>query len=127
MRATASLPAVFRPKILGRLCLVDGGVADVLPVDLLLAAGEKNVLAVDVSEDYRMPDPYSLMDVAFHSLAVTQTRLRECVVHGEKFLLRPDLPESAGLFSFAQMPDYMEAGYRAAERAMPTLKRLFGA
>lgn len=126
MRATSSLPAVFRPKAIGDLCLVDGGVADVLPVDLLIAAGEKNVLAVDVSEDYRMPDSFNLIDVAFHSLSITQTRLRECVVHGERFLLRPDLPDSAGLFTFDAMPDFMEAGYRAAKRVMPTLERLFG-
>lgn len=126
MRATASVPAVFAPKVLGNLCLVDGGVADVLPVDLLLAAGEKNVLAVDVSDDYRMPEPYNIIDVAFHSLGVAQTRLRECVVHGEKFLLRPDLPKDTGLFSFGEMAGFMEAGYRAALRAMPTLKRLFG-
>ena len=127
MRATSAVPVVFRPKTIGNLCLVDGGAADVLPVDLLIAAGEKNVLAVDVSEDYRMPKRYNLIDVAFHSLAVTQTRLRECVVHGEKFLLHPSLPESAGLFSLGDMPEYMEAGYRAAKHAMPTLKRLFGA
>ena len=81
---------------------------------------------MDVSENYHMPEPYNVIDVAFHSLAVTQTRLRECVVHGEKFLLRPDLPESAGLFTFGGMPDFIEAGYRAATRVMPTLERLFG-
>lgn len=125
MRATASLPAVFRPKFIDHMCLVDGGVTDVLPVDLLVAAGERNVLAVDVSEDYKMPENISLIEVASHSLAIMETRLRECVTHGERMLLNPDLPDTEGLLNFSQMPLCMEAGYRAARRAMPRIRSLF--
>lgn len=125
MRATASLPAVFRPKIIDHMCLVDGGVTDVLPVDLLVAAGERNVLAVDVSEDYEMPENISLIEVASHSLAIMETRLRECVTRGEKMLLDPDLPDTDGVLNLRQMPLCMEAGYRAAKRAMPRIRSLF--
>ncbi|MCI1965268.1 MAG: patatin-like phospholipase family protein [Oscillospiraceae bacterium] len=125
MRATASIPAVFRPKLMNHMCLVDGGVTDVLPVDLLLAAGERNVLAVDVSEDYEMPKKISLIEVASHSLAIMETRLRECVTRGEKMLLDPDLPDTDGVLNFSQMPMCMEAGYRAAKRAMPRIRSLF--
>jgi NTE family protein len=38
MRASIAVPTVFRPKQLGSLYLVDGGVTDVLPVNLLQAA-----------------------------------------------------------------------------------------
>ena len=125
MRATSAVPAVFRPKLLGGMCLVDGGVTDVLPVDLLLAAGERNVLAVDVSEDYEVPESISLIEVASHSLAIMETRLRECVTRGERMLLDPDLPDTDGLLALSQMPACMEAGYRAAKRAMPRIKSLF--
>ncbi|QNK39152.1 patatin-like phospholipase family protein [Caproicibacter fermentans] len=125
MRATSAVPAVFRPKIIDCMCLVDGGVTDVLPIDLLLAAGERNVLAVDVSEDYEMPKNLSLIEVASHSLAIMETRLRECVTRGEKMILDPDLPETDGLLNLSQMPMCMEAGYRAAQRAMPRIRSLF--
>ena len=125
MRATSSLPAVFRPKLIDRMCLVDGGVTDVLPVDLLIAAGERSVLAVDVSEDYKMPESISLIEVASHSLAIMETRLRECVTHGERMLLNPELPETDGVLNLSQMPMCMEAGYRAAKRAMPRIRSLF--
>ena len=127
MRATSSLPAAFRPKRLDGMCLVDGGIADVLPVDLLLAAGEPNVLAVDVSEDYRMPQHYGLLDVASHSLAIMQTRLRQCVTHGENYLLTPDLPETNGVLNLSQMTECMEAGYRSAKRALPLIRKVFTA
>lgn len=125
MRATSAVPAVFRPKLIGSMCLVDGGIADVLPVDLLIAAGERSVLAVDVSEDYKMPKDISLIEVASHSLSIMETRLRECVTRGERMILTPDLPKTDGLLNLPQMPLCMEAGYRAAKRAMPRLRALF--
>lgn len=125
MRATSAVPAVFRPKIVGGMCLVDGGVADVLPVDLLISTGERNVLAVDVSEDYRIPENIGLIEVASHSLAIMEARLRECIVRGEQMLLNPELPETDGMLNLSQMPECLEAGYRAARRAMPRILSLF--
>lgn len=125
MRATSALPVAFQPKRLDGMCLVDGGVADVLPVDLLLAAGEPNVLAVDVSEDYRMPRRYNMMEVASHSLAIMQTRLRQCLTHGETLLLTPDLPETNGVLNLSQMAECMEAGYRSTKRELPLIRRAF--
>ena len=77
MRASASFPGVFRPMEMGGYCLVDGGVTDNLPVDLLIAAGERKVLGVDVSEEYEMPKNKNLMEVASHSLTILTSRLKE--------------------------------------------------
>ena len=51
MMAGASVPAIFAPRKLGRYLLVDGGVTDILPVNLLQAAGIRDVLAVDIGGD----------------------------------------------------------------------------
>ena len=125
MRATASLPGIFRPKEIGGMFLVDGGVADVLPVDLLIAAGCLNVLAVDVSDRYRMPKRMDLPGVIFHSIGIMETRLRECMTRGERFLLNPALPETTGVLALGEMPVCMEAGYAAAQQVMPQLRSLF--
>ena len=55
MMAGASVPAIFAPRTLGRYLLVDGGVTDILPVNLLQAAGIRDVLAVDIGGDYEAP------------------------------------------------------------------------
>lgn len=125
MRATSALPAIFQPKMLDGMCLVDGGVTDVLPVDLLIAAGEPNVLAVDVSDYYKMPKHINMLEVASHSLAIMETRLRQCVTRGEKLLLNPDLPETEGVLNLPQMVECMEAGYFSTKKAMPQIKKFF--
>ncbi len=125
MRATSAIPAVFQPKMVQGMCLVDGGVTDVLPVDLLLAAGSPPVLAVDVSECYKMPERITLPEVVSHSLSIMETRLRQCVTRGEKLLLTPDLPETSGVLNLRQMPACMEAGYRSAKAALPLIQSIF--
>lgn len=126
IRASCAFPAVFKPKLIDDLCLVDGGVTDVLPVDLLLAVGEKNVLAVDVAENYTMPKNQNLIEISSHSLSIMSTRLKECHSHGEKLLLTPSLPKQSGLLTLEQMVDCMDAGYEAATMHMPTIKAIFG-
>ncbi len=125
MRASSAVPAVFQPKRIDGMCLVDGGVTDVLPVDLLLAAGEYNVLAVDVAENYKKPKSDNLFEISSHSLSIMSTRLKECHSHGERLLLKPDLPEESGLLTLNEMVECMDAGYEAANANMEVIKALF--
>lgn len=124
MRASASFPGVFRPKELENFCLVDGGVTDNLPVNLLIAAGEKKVLGVDVSEEYEMPKNKNLMEVASHSLTILTSRLKELTSTGEKLLLRPELPEDAGLLTFDCLDACLDAGYACARAHMDEIRVL---
>ena len=126
MRASAAVPAVFRPVMEGDFCLVDGGIANNLPVDLLLATGEKRVLAVDVSEEYEMPEKHNLVEIASHSFTIITTRLKEQTARGERLLLKPQLPEKADLLSFDKMEACMNAAYEATKEQMPTIRYLFG-
>lgn len=125
MRASIAVPTVFRPKQLGSLYLVDGGVTDVLPVNLLQAAGELNVLAVDISEQYKQLKNQNILEIASRSLSIMSSRLKECTSEGEKLLLTPALPEDIGLLSFGRMEECMEAGYETTLKVLPAIKSLF--
>ncbi|HEX3037822.1 MAG TPA: patatin-like phospholipase family protein [Oscillospiraceae bacterium] len=125
MRASVAVPAVFQPKCRDGMCLVDGGLTDILPVDLLIAAGEANVLAVDISETYEKPKHNNIIDISTHSLSIMTTRLKESHSRGEKLLLHPNLPEDSGLFSFDEMIDCMQAGYEVTKESIPAIKSIF--
>lgn len=126
IRASAAFPAVFRPVTQDACCLVDGGLTDNLPVTLLLAAGEPQVLAVDVSEEYEPPEGEGVIDIVSHSLTILTTRLREYVARGETLLLHPRLPEKAGLLTFREMAGCMEAGYQQTREQIPLIRAVFG-
>ena len=126
IRASAAFPAVFRPVTRDGCCLVDGGLTDNLPVNLLLAAGVSQVLAVDVAEEYEPPENEGVIEIVSHSLTILTTRMREYVARGETLLLHPRLPEKAGLLTFREMAGCMEAGYRQTQEQLEVIRALFG-
>jgi NTE family protein len=123
MMASSSVPAVFRPKRMNGFLLVDGGVTNNLPVDLLIAAGEAKVIAVDIGEEYEMPRDHSIIETAFHSFSIMSRELKDCRSSGEIFLLKPPMPKGAGLLTFECMEKCMENGYLYTKRMMPRIKR----
>ena len=124
MMAGASVPAIFAPRKLGRYFLVDGGVTDILPVNLLQAAGIRDVLAVDIGGDYEAPSDHSVMEVASHSFSIMSGRLKDCASTGEVLLLKPPLSSKAGLLTFELMGECMERGYEYTRKMLPQIRKV---
>jgi len=125
MRASSAYPSFFQPKKIGKMCLVDGGLTHNLPVDLLIAGGEKKVLAVDIGEAYQKMEQENVVEIVSHSLNIMRIRLLECSASGEELTVQPDLPPGAGLLTFNLMGECMEAGYRATIKMLPLIKNTF--
>lgn len=112
IRASCSVPGVFRPVQTKEFCLVDGGVTNNLPVDLMRAAGIENVVAVDIGSNYEMPREDSIFEILSHSFSVMSANLKDCRSTGECLLLKPELTRKAGLLTFDHMEECMEEAYR---------------
>jgi len=118
------LPGIFSPIKTPYGVLVDGGVSDNLPVDLLFAAGYPNIIAVDLS-DYRPDDSINgIFETAYRSVAVMSNKLKNCYVRGERLNIKPKLPHEASVFSFDLIEECIEAGYNAAYELIPLIKSL---
>lgn len=123
MMASSSVPTVFAPRQIGKCRLVDGGVTNNLPVDLLIAAGEACVIAVDIGTEYETPDDNSMIEVATHSFSIMSRELKVCRSSGERLLLKPKLKAGAGLLDFSYMEECMEQGYYDTKENMERIKR----
>lgn len=126
VRSSASVPGVFQPVEWEPYYLVDGGVTQNLPVDLLAAIGEDNILAVDVGSPYKKLEEKSIVEVLTHSFAIMGDAIKLCTSDREHFLLNPVLPDKAGLLSFAYMPECMRLGYEDTKKRLPQIKRALG-
>ena len=124
IRASSSVPGIFEPIFIRKYCLVDGGLTDVLPVDLLIESGEKNVIAVDISEEYEKPDNSNLLETMMHSFYIMRDRMQENKKQNQKLTINPILPDSAGLLTFRTMIKCMEAGYNATRLIIPDIQKL---
>ncbi|MGC6174178.1 patatin-like phospholipase family protein [Lacrimispora sp. 38-1] len=124
MMASSSVPAVFCPRQINGFLLVDGGVTNNLPVDLLISTGESSVIAVDIGEAYEMPKDHSIMEIAFHSFSIMSRELKDCRSSGEILLLKPPIPKGSGLLTFEYMEECMECGYLYTKKMMPRIKHV---
>lgn len=134
--ATSAFPGIFPPFTRGDMHLVDGGVLNNLPVDLLKRLGAEATLAINVSPSFKgkaSDPPPSLarlpnlaFDVYLTLLLMTRTlTLTHLQDRPPDLLIEPVIPNSIGLFSgFTHTKDVIKIGERAAEDALGKIRDL---
>lgn len=121
MMASSSVPAVFAPRRMRGRLLVDGGVTDNLPGNLLRAAGVRQVVGVDIGSSYKAPEDDSITEVVSHSFSIMSRRIKECGTSKEMLVLKPVLGSKAGLLTFNMMEECMDEGYRYTKKIIPLI------
>jgi NTE family protein len=127
LRASIALPFMFRPVHIGGRRLIDGVVADPLPVSA--AADARTVLALGFESPMpgRIDGPSRMLAQVTSALTnnLMQARLAEAQAGGTRLLsLVPRLERRVGLFDTAAMPYLVDVGRRAAEAALPAIHAL---
>jgi len=129
LAASAALPGVFHPLPWNGRWLIDGGVVNNLPADVVAGMGAELVLAVDVSAPLG-PDPETTVDVVLQSYAITAKELARVKLErlqerfGERLILiRPEV-EGIGALEFERLPETVAAGRAAARECLKKLQAL---
>jgi NTE family protein len=116
LRATISLPGVFDPVPLDGMLMMDGGVLNNVPADVVRGLGADTVVAVDVAPpESKQPEP-SLTGVAGRAIDIMMADLTSRRLVGADLVIRPDL---TGFLSsdFARSEELWKRGYDAAAAA----------
>jgi NTE family protein len=123
VHASAAVPFVFSPVYLHNRWLVDGGVADPVPVKTAKKTGAAVVVAVDLSG--LLPDtcPTNLFGVATRSAEIKFLLQSESCVQGADVVIQPELGDM-GLFDDKNPQHVYEAGAKAAREAIPQIIEL---
>ena len=125
-RASMSIPAAFSPVIVDGRMLVDGYVANNLPIDVAQELGADTVIAVDISTPLATKEEIDSA-VAISGQASTFPTQHQQALQIERMsetdvLLRPALGDISSA-SFTRMKEAVEAGRAAAQAAAPQLSR----
>jgi len=106
LRASIAVPGLFRPpRINGRL-LVDGGLAENLPIEHAFALGAKHVIAVRL-----VPEWDALPNVR------SSARVHELEIRPDVTLIHPKLGHRSQ-WVMRDLPELVELGREAAERVL---------
>jgi len=115
LRATMSLPAIFTPVRMGKMELVDGGLMDNLPVDVVKQMGADIVIAISLdNEEPFDPSKATLFSIAGQSISVMVSENERRSLRTADLVIAPDLVGFSAA-DFTRATDLETRGYLAAE------------
>ena len=123
VRASTCLPGLFTPVEINGRKLMDGGLAENLPLGPLRDMGADITIGVDVAHWYSRKKVNNILDVMSNAIDIFTSHQK--VVSGRlaDVLIEPDL----GMYSssdFRKADEMVALGYRAAVRKIPEIRRL---
>lgn len=133
IRASVSLPLAFKPvKLDGRL-LIDGYLADPLPISVAMKNGSRVIVAVGFESPYqdniRSAGRFAaqLSAILANNLLKSRLAFQSAAHHSELILILPQFKQRVRLFDTDKVPHIIEEGEQAALQQMPYLHALLDA
>jgi NTE family protein len=122
VHASCAIPGVFVPVEMNGRTVVDGGVTDPIPADVLRQRGAEVVIAVAIPAGVPARKPRTPLEVAYQSALVMAQEIGACRAKEADVVISPDVA-GVSFDDFTQKRRLMEAGEEAARRALPAIRR----
>jgi NTE family protein len=133
VRGSMSVPVVFKPHLHKSKLLIDGGLSDPVPVDILKNEGADIVIAVNLYHQNEFRDKkFTFSRVALRSTRIVLHNLSKKSIADADIVLNPDISHYLNKFS---MSDYFKPenikkiisiGEQEAQKNLPKIKKLLG-
>lgn len=123
VRASCSIPGVFRPVRIADRTYVDGGLVSPIPVDLARRYGADVVIAVDISADRNTNIPQKTISTILQSINIMYAKISQLQLPRADVVIRPDVG-NIGSADFTKRHAAILEGEKAALAAMPAIQEI---
>ncbi|MEM7588052.1 MAG: patatin-like phospholipase family protein, partial [Acidobacteriota bacterium] len=123
IRASMAIPGYFTPTEIDGRTLVDGGVVDNLPIDVVREMGADIVIAVNLGDTLVEGQTQTMIDILKQTQAMLTRRNVDPQLERAELVINPDV-SAFGLFNFEVAPDIIRAGLEAATTHAEALQAL---
>ncbi|HZX63134.1 MAG TPA: patatin-like phospholipase family protein, partial [Bacteroidales bacterium] len=121
IRASMSIPFVFKPITINGKLVFDGGMYDNFPTDVAVQEFHPDVIIGSrVAERYSNPDRE---DVVSQLLSMLMARQNDSIPYPNSVLIAPSIPR-INIISFSKIHELADSGYRAAKRKITDIRKL---
>jgi NTE family protein len=121
VRASIAIPGIFVPAKMNGRILVDGGVADRVPVSVVKDMGADIVIAVDVSQVKRDEEITSIFDVIMQSIDIMQKELVSYREIASDIMIRPQVQVYSSK-SFTNIEEIIQLGEEEARNQLSNIR-----
>jgi NTE family protein len=133
--ASMAIPGIYPAQRMGKYVLVDGGIVNPVPGNVVASMGADRIIAVNLMGSRRLPPieaaagaprgaPPPALQVLRRSIDIMQRNITAHTARASTVLIEPEFTSSSswrGLRSASEGSRYIETGEAAAEAALPRL------
>nr|WP_156104111.1 patatin-like phospholipase family protein [Shewanella mangrovi] len=127
MQASATVPGALQPAVIDGKLLVDGGIANNMPVDVAKAMGADIVIAVDIGSSLvkkkQLNGALAILNQLSTMLTNASTERQKALLTEDDVLIRPAV-DTLSTTDFSMMPEALKAGEAAANAQLAQLQML---
>ena len=123
VRASCSIPGIFRPVKIADRMYVDGGVVSPVAVDAAKRFGADIVIAVDISTGVEYTFPGNTMETILQSLNIMYSKLASVQLSQADVVIKPKVGH-IGSADFSKRHEAILEGEKAALEALPKIMEI---
>lgn len=123
VRASCSIPGIFKPVIIGSNMYVDGGVVSPVAVNAARRHGADIVIAIDISAGVQSTIPQGTVDTILQSIDIMYSRISALQTPGADIIIKPNVG-AIGSADFNRRHDAILEGEKAALAAIPAIQAI---
>jgi NTE family protein len=127
IRASISLPGIFSPVKLNNRLLVDGGIVNPTPVDVVKKMGADIIIGVDLTMKHpiKLENP-TIVETLIQSFAILRTQTTKLNVNKVKnaIIIKPNFSGVLDSYKFYENSKFIEEGKKVTKESLPKIKVL---
>ncbi|MTI96071.1 MAG: patatin family protein [Firmicutes bacterium] len=120
IRASISIPVVFKPISIDDKLLVDGGIVDRVPVSVVRQMGADVIIAVDVNKFVAHQPVRNMFDVMFQTIDIMERKIMNTTILDTDILIRPQVGHISPAH-FHRVDELVAEGEQAAVDTISTI------
>ncbi len=121
-RASSTIPGLFEPVVFRHRYLVDGGLVDNIPTDLVAAMGADIIIAVDVTADFSQFQPKGIMSALNQAIYIQSESVSKEALARANAVIRPELGDVSAI-DLTRSEECIDGGILATRRSMLEIKK----
>lgn len=124
LAASSAIPSIFPPVLWHGRLLVDGDVAEKVPVSAAKTLGAAPIVAVDVSNRVAPSEPKSALEAVLQAGEASRRRLLRIALTQADLVIALEADPPIETFDYTKAHLAYELGRKRAEAALPQIKQL---
>ncbi len=126
-RASSSVPGILAPIKYGDMLLVDGGITNNIPIDVVQSMGADNVIAIDIGDNlvgkHDLTSTFSILAQLSSFLTVASAEKQKILLTEGDIIIRPEI-DHLSTTDWSTFSDGIIAGEKAAQHYISALQVL---